>query len=258
MQTQGFPTDSMLDYNKLAAEYGRHRGIHPGVLRAILTTGAITSHAQVCEVGCGTGNYITALQAATGCQGCGVDPSAEMLSRARAQNSSVEWRKGRGEDLPIARGVMDLIFSVDVIHHVTDRAAFFSQACQVLKPAAKICTVTDSGSIIRHRPLSHYFPETVPLELQRYPSISELRTLMQNAGFVEISENLVEHELLLTDIQAYREKAFSALHLISDADFERGIARMEHDLKSGPIPIVSRYVLLWGTKAESRASEPPT
>ena len=68
---------------------------------------------------------------------------------------------------------------------------------------------------------------------------------------MEVSEALVEHEMTLTDIQAYRQKVFSALHLISHADFERGIAKMEHDLKSGPIPIVSRYVLLWGTKPAS-------
>lgn len=238
----------MLDYDKLAAEYGRHRRIHPGVLREILTTGSITAPSEVCEIGCGTGNYITAIRSATGCCCLGVDPSDEMLTRAKSQSESVEWRKGTGEDLPIARGVMDLVFSVDVIHHVSDRPSFFSHAYQVLKPAGRVCTVTDSEWIIRNRPMSHYFPETVPLELQRYPCIGDLRTLMLEAGFVEIADKVVNHELLLTDAQAYREKAFSALHLISDADFLRGIDRMEHDLKSGPIPIVSRYVLLWGTK----------
>jgi hypothetical protein len=75
---------------------------------------------------------------------------------------------------------------------------------------------------------------------------------MEKAGFADITEHLVEHETPLRDIEAYRDKAFSALHLISAADFERGIARMEHELKTGPIPIVSRYVLLWGTKPASR------
>jgi hypothetical protein len=52
----------------------------------------------------------------------------------------------------------------------------------------------------------------------------------------------------LSDIQAYRDKAFSALLLISEAAFQRGIERMEQDLSTGPIPCVSRYLLLWGTK----------
>jgi ubiquinone/menaquinone biosynthesis C-methylase UbiE len=238
----------MFDYERLAAEYARHRRLHPGVLRDILVTGAITSRSAVCEVGCGTGNYITAIQFATGCACLGVDPSVEMLSRARAKCGNVQWRKGKAENLPIGNGTMDLIFSVDVIHHVSDRVSFYSQAFQVLKSGGKLCTVTDSDWIIRERPLSHYFPETVPIELQRYPAISDLRTLMQEAGFAEMTENLVEHEMPLPDIQAYKDKAFSALHLISDAAFQRGIARIEHDLKSGPVPIVSRYILLWGTK----------
>ena len=237
-----------MDYDNLANEYARHRRLHPGVLRDILVSGAVTDRSTVCEVGCGTGNYITAIQSATGCSCLGVDPSDEMLSRAKAQSQSVDWRKGKAEDLPIAKGAMDVVYSVDVIHHVVDRAAAFAQAFEALKPGGRLCTVTDSDEIIRRRLHSHYFPETVPVELQRYPAVSDLRTLMQEAGFVEIAEKFVEHETQLSDIQAYRDKAFSSLHLISDDAWQRGIARMEQDLRSGTMRVVSRYILVWGTK----------
>src|SRR5690242_16746035 len=105
----------MLDYDKLAGEYERHRRIHPGVLRGLLDTGAVTSRSHVCEVGCGTGNYITAIESATGCRCFGVDPSDEMLARARSQSDRVVWQQRRGEDLTVPGGLMDLIFSVDVI-----------------------------------------------------------------------------------------------------------------------------------------------
>lgn len=55
-----------------------------------------------------------------------------------------------------------------------------------------------------------------------------------------------EHQLIY--IQAYRDKAFSSLHLISEAAFQRGIQRMERDLCSEPISGVSRYLLLWARK----------
>jgi hypothetical protein len=51
-----------------------------------------------------------------------------------------------------------------------------------------------------------------------------------------------------TDIQIYRDQAFSCLHLIPKAAFERGIRQMEIALRNGPISCVSRYALLWGTK----------
>ncbi|MBI4832139.1 MAG: hypothetical protein HY801_11445 [Candidatus Lindowbacteria bacterium] len=59
---------------------------------------------------------------------------------------------------------------------------------------------------------------------------------------------MVEYRRDLDDIQAYRDKAFSALHIIPAEAFARGIERLERALDSGPIPYVSRYVLVWGTK----------
>lgn len=71
---------------------------------------------------------------------------------------------------------------------------------------------------------------------------------MGQAGFGGIAEATVEFPYTLTDIQAYRDRAFSSLHLISESAFERGIAQMERDLATGAIPCLSRYLLLWGTK----------
>ena len=143
----------------------------------------------------------------------------------------------------------DLVFSVDVIHHVDIRLAYFREAYRVLRAGRKVCTVTDSEWIIRHRqPLAIYFPETVEIELDRYPRIAELREVMERVGFSEMTEDTVEFAYQLTDIQAYRDKAFSALLLIPEAAFQRGIERMEQDLRTGPIQCASRYLLLWGTK----------
>jgi hypothetical protein len=86
----------------------------------------------------------------------------------------------------------------------------------------------------------------VPAELERYPTMDELRRLMTEAGFDCISEHAVEHAFELSDVQAYRDKACSCLHLISESAFERGIERLERDLAGGPVHAVSRYVLLWG------------
>ncbi|OFX26719.1 MAG: hypothetical protein A2Z07_02230 [Armatimonadetes bacterium RBG_16_67_12] len=47
-------------------------------------------------------------------------------------------------------------------------------------------------------------------------------------------------------VHPYRDRAFSSLHLIPQEAFARGLARMEQDLREGPIHCVSRYLLLWG------------
>ena len=238
-----------IDYDKIATEYARHRQVHPRVLKNLLETSGVGKTSTVLEVGCGTGNYILAVESLTGAACWGVDPSEQMLSQAKARSENVRFQLGRAERLDFAPDSFDLIFSVDVIHHVSDRPAYYREAHRVLKASGRVCTVTDSEWIIRHRqPLATYFPETVEVELQRYPRIAHLREFMEQAGFCEMAKATVEFAYQLTDVQAYRDKAFSSLHLLPQAAFERGIARMEKDLSQGPIPCVSRYVLLWGTK----------
>lgn len=237
----------VIDYDLIAQAYARHRGIHPQVLAALCA--AATPASRVLEVGCGTGNYIAALQAEVGCPCWGIDPSAEMLAQARARSPVVHFAQRRAEQLDFDPDSFDLFFSVDVIHHLTDHKAYYREAYRVLAPGGRACTATDSEWIIRHRrPLSTYFPETVPHELARYPRIDALRAHMAAAGFGRLDEHMVEHTYLLHDAEAYRARTFSALHLISVGAFRRGLARMERDLARGPIVCTSRYTLLWGTK----------
>jgi ubiquinone/menaquinone biosynthesis C-methylase UbiE len=238
-----------IDYDNLAQEYAQHRRVHPGVLMGLLTRSRLASASTVLEVGCGTGNYITTIQEMAGCTCIGIDPSGQMLAQASQRSQRVRYERGRAEELAFPDAGFDLVFSVDVIHHVNDRAAYFQEAWRVLKTGGLFCTVTDSEDIIRRRqPLATYFPETVDVELKRYPPIPDLERMLTAVGFLALTSESVEYEMATQDIQTYRDKAFSSLHLIPQEAFERGIHRMETDLLSGPILVVSRYLLLWGEK----------
>jgi len=240
---------NVIDYDRIASQYAQHRQVHPAVLKNLLSTSRVGGASRVLEVGCGTGNYIIALEALAGSSCWGIDPSEQMLSRAGEGSRTIHFQPGQAERLDFPPDFFDLVFSVDVIHHVGDCFACFREAYRVLKAGGKVCTVTDSEWIIRHRqPLAAYFPETIDVELGRYPRIVELGDIMERVGFGAITEDTVEFAYQLTDIQAYRDKAFSALLLIPETAFQRGIERMEQDLRTGPIQCVSRYLLLWGTK----------
>ncbi len=239
----------MIDYDQIVSEYARHRQVHPEVLKSLLSTSGVGGASRVLEVGCGTGNYIIALEAHAGSSCWGIDPSGQMLCRAGERSKTIHFQPGQAERLDFPPDFFDLVFSVDVIHHLDDCLAYFREAYRVLRTGGKACTVTDSEWIIRHRqPLTVYFPETVEVELGRYPHIAELQDIMRGVGFSQITEDPAEFAYQLTDIQAYRDKACSALLLIPEEAFQRGIERMERDLSTGPIQCVSRYLLLWGTK----------
>ncbi|MBN1260841.1 MAG: methyltransferase domain-containing protein [Anaerolineae bacterium] len=239
----------MLHYDDLALDYALCRRVNPGVVRDLVETGHVGAQTRVLEVGCGTANYLASLIGWTGCWGCGLDPTLSMLRLAHRQRLPLRLWAGRAEELASTSGVFDLVFSVDVIHHIRQRRQYFVEAHRVLTPSGRICTVTDSEVIIRNRePMSVYFPETVPLDVARYPRISTLREMMYEVGFHTITQTAVTFVDALYDSDMYRKKAFSALHLIPDAAFQEGIARLEADLALGPVRRVSRYVLLWGAR----------
>jgi ubiquinone/menaquinone biosynthesis C-methylase UbiE len=242
-----------VNYDRSAAEYAAHRQIHSGVFHALCQQSELGANARVLEVGCGTGNYISALVARQGCTACGLDPSAGMLARARTRPEPVAWVQGSAERLGFCDATVDLIFSVDVIHHVTDRGAFYHEAARTLCAGGWICTVTDSEEIIRRREiLSGYFPETLERELARYPRIAQLGAWMAAAGLVAFEVVVVEAPYQITDARPYRDKAYSALHLISEEAWRAGMARLERDLAQGPVQGVSRYACVWGQRPAHR------
>ncbi len=238
-----------VDYDQAASEYAAHRQIHSGVFRELCERGELGRGSTVLEVGCGTGNYICALAGRFGCTAYGLDPSAGMLTHARARPECVTWMLGQAEQLDLPDEAFDLVFSVDVIHHVADKAAFYREAARVLRPGGRVCTVTDSADIIRRREvLSGYFPETVELELARYPRFAQLEAWMADAGLEGFEPVTVEEPYEITSARSYRDRVYSSLHLISGEAWRAGLARLERDLVQGPVRGVSRYACVWGQK----------
>ncbi len=89
------------------------------------------------DVGTGTGHYACAL-ADRGLRVIGLDPSAEMLSVARAKSAAVSWLRGVAEQLPFPDGTFDLVVSVTAIEFVRDPARTTAEICRVLKPGGRM------------------------------------------------------------------------------------------------------------------------
>lgn len=240
------------DFNLFADEYAQYRQIDPPVLDDLITTGKLNAEARILEVGCGTGNYLRALAAQTKATCYGIDPAERMLSQAIAHPNpdGVHWLLGDAQHLQFPDETFDLVYSVDVCHHIPHRLRYFQEALRVLKPGGKICTVTDSEWIISHRePLATFFPETIDVNLRRYPTVTELMECKQAAGFKGVAQKMTDHTYILQTAAGYKHKAYSSLHLINEAAFQQGVARLEAALSKGPMVCHSYYLLIWGEKA---------
>ncbi len=239
-------TGNRLDYDPHAEAYAVSRKVHPGVLAAIQQTADELSARRILEIGVGTGNVLASLSGSF--ERIGVDPSRGMLDRA-ATVADLELAQGLAESLPFPNGSIDLAYSVDVIHHIADRAAAANELFRILRPGGKALIATDSAQDIARRiPLSSHFPETVAVELRRYPSIEIIETELQTAGLVVESPLRVSLGYPLTDITGYESKSYSSLLLIPDHAHRRGLERMRADLLRGPIEALSLYSIVIATR----------
>ena len=76
-----------VNYDGLARDYAQHRRAVPSLTEALVQGGSLTRGSRVLELGCGTGNYIRALEDAGGCACWGIDRSGV---RAQAHANGTE------------------------------------------------------------------------------------------------------------------------------------------------------------------------
>jgi SAM-dependent methyltransferase len=248
-QTNVGSSDSTITYDSVAPHYARHRSGHAFVAETLHDLQAKFAGGPAMEIGCGTGVYAAALTRTCARFVFGMDPSRQMLRRA-AKGKRLAYLQGRATSLPFADQSLGTIFSVNVIHHLDSVDGYFREAFRALKPGGILCTATDSPAIIaRRRPLSHYWPATIPVELDRYHSLETLSAEMTQAGFTQVEKCEGRSEFTIADSGAYRDKAFSCLQLIPEADFARGLRAMETDLRLGPLTGVSELVFLSAKRA---------
>jgi ubiquinone/menaquinone biosynthesis C-methylase UbiE len=233
-------------YDELADKYAQSRCIEPFILSELMRGSKAHSISKVLELGCGTGIYLHSLVSITGYQGFGIDPSQGMLAHAVSADNTY-FANGTAEFLPFKSNSFDFLFSVNVLHHVPDIGPLFQEAMRVLKSNGLVCSITDSGKMIRGRePLATYWPSTIEVDLKRYHSIESIKELMISAGFIDIETNDIQSPFHIHDIKPYQDKALSCLHLISEQDYQQGLQKMKSDLIKGPVQGLSQYTCIWG------------
>jgi SAM-dependent methyltransferase len=90
---------------------------------------------RILDVGCGLGRYTEALSQRSG-QVYGVEVELERAVQAHCRSAGVV--QAVGEDLPFASDTFDLVFSNEVLEHVTDDRQVVREMVRVARPGAYV------------------------------------------------------------------------------------------------------------------------
>ncbi len=188
---------------------------------------------RVLDVGCGTGRLAAVLAERYGCKVWGVDRSPEMLEVARGRvPAGVGLKVGEAEDLPFRdrwfeRATMTLVF-----HHLDpDRAV--PELRRVLVPGGRLAFLTMNPAFFPGYYLNRYFPSFLEIDRARFKPPEELEAMLVAGGLASV--RIVSHDQLRTldretALTKIRGRHISTFQLISDEEYEAGLARAEREL----------------------------
>jgi SAM-dependent methyltransferase len=151
---------------------------------------------RVLDLGSGAGfdAFLAARQVGAAGRVIGVDMTAEMIARARANAlktdvRNVEFRLGEIEHLPVADGSVDVIMSNCVINLSTDKPAVFREAYRVLAPGGRLAI----SDIVALREI----PDAIRNDLDAYAGciagaapVADIEAMLRGAGFENIRVDL--------------------------------------------------------------------
>jgi ubiquinone/menaquinone biosynthesis C-methylase UbiE len=226
-----------VDYERIAARYDAGRALSLTSIdgwRTILSPYIAVSKLPVLDLGSGTGLWSEALATWFDVSMVGVEPSYAMRRTAAAKDhpSSVSLVGGDAERIPLRDRSCGCAWLSTVVHHIPDLRASARELRRVLHDRGPVLIRNSFGDRLENITWLRYFPAARSLAARRWPTVEATADAFASEGFVvEALHSIPEH--VANDLSAYynriRVRANSTLTLISDTDFEEGLAALERD-----------------------------
>ena len=226
-----------MDFDKtsLPAVYDAGRGYPPDTLdrrlRAISHAAETSNPIEVIlDLGCGTGRYSGPLADWFSASVIALDPSEQMLARARQKNArNVTYVLGSGEDLPVTDNSVGLVFMSMVFHHFAEPAKVARECHRVLMRGGCVVMLAGSAEQIEAHRYAPFFPRTRDILRSTFASRASIERTFIDAGF-----ELKTHEVIDSEVAAswsdYAERialrADSILIQLEDHEFAAGLERL--------------------------------
>lgn len=242
-------------YDKIGTDYNLTRKADKYLTEQLIHHLKPTKSGKYLDIGCGTGNYTNELQD-NGFQFIGIDPSEQMLEKAKLKNNEIDWKIGSAENIGLQESFVDGIIGSLTIHHWTDLIIGFSELNKVLKPNGRIVIFTSTPKQMKGYWLNHYFPKILSDSIVQMPTLESVKTAIKESGiqFLDTVKYFVKPDLkdqflycgkqnpeLYFDEQI-RHGISSFSSLSNRMEVEQGLLVLRKDIDSGKInEIINSY-----------------
>ncbi|WP_207063698.1 malonyl-ACP O-methyltransferase BioC [Motiliproteus sp. SC1-56] len=182
-------------FSRAAASYDSVANLQRRVGHSLLERAPAVASGRVLDLGCGTGYFSRQLaDAADNRQVVALDLAEGMLQYARRErpHSRIQWLCGDAEQIPLATGAVDGVFSSLAIQWCRQLPQLFQELARVLRPGGQVAIATlgpDTLWELREawRQVDHY------VHVNRFDQAASLRAaLPQNLELEVFDEERIE------------------------------------------------------------------
>ncbi|MEP6641389.1 MAG: class I SAM-dependent methyltransferase [Gaiellales bacterium] len=228
-----------LDFDRLAADYDRLRPAGDAWEElSERTLAGMDGCRRLVDVGCGTGRFAVYARHRLGARVWGVDPSAEMLQRARARPDArgIGWKRAVAEQLPFRDGWFDAAHMHLVVHTLTDRSRALAEIARVLGRDGRLAIATFATVHFDRFFLNPYFPSLAGIDRARFPDPAALAADLAAAGFTGAHIERISRPVRADPddvLERVRGRYISTLHLLDADERAAGLGRLEAEVQAG-------------------------
>ncbi len=168
-------------YDIIGVDYNATRKADPYLFDRLFSLLDPNPEGKYLDIGCGTGNY-TSEFAKKGYTFIGIDPSIEMLEKAKLQHNAITWKIGKAEKIAMPSESIDGIIASLTLHHWQSLRQGFSELNNVLKPEGKIVIFTATPHQMKGYWLNHYFPKMLKDSMEQMPTYDTIESNLEANG----------------------------------------------------------------------------
>ena len=242
-------------YNTIGKTYNVTRKADPYLLKRLHFHLNPKNNGKYLDIGCGSGNYTGKLHE-LGVSIMGIDPSIEMLQKARTNNLNIDYQLGVAEKIELPDNSMDGIVAFLTIHHWKNLEVGFQEIGRVLKKGGRLVIFHSTPNQMKGYWLNDYFPKMLEdsMVLMHTSEVIEQAAFKAGIELTNTENYSVKDDLqdLFLQCGKYQpemyfrsdiRKGISSFAAVANKEeVESGLARLKEDIDSGKIQeVIANY-----------------